>query len=63
VVGAANDKDAIVILEPVYLIQEVTANVWGDNRIQIFENKVARGELSGLVEDFLKRFLGSHPLC
>ena len=50
-VGTPDDKDAIVVLETVNLIEEVAPYSIRDERVEILEDKIAWGVGTSLLED------------
>lgn len=50
-VGAADDQDAVVALQPVDFIEEVAAHGVGDDAVEIFEDEEARRGFAGFGED------------
>jgi len=50
-VSASDDKDAVVVLETVNLIEEIAAYSVRDERVEILEDKIAWGIGTSLLED------------
>ena len=51
VVGCSNHKDSVIILQPVYLVEEVAQFVWCDLRVNVFDEKEARRHHASKAED------------
>lgn len=60
-IGGCNDEDSIISLQPINLVEKVASDFFGDDRVKIFEDQVARGILPRLVEDELDAELRARP--
>lgn len=61
-IGASDHEDAVVVLEPINLIEEVTPDIIRHDGVEILEDEVARRELAGLAEDLLDGIFRTSPL-
>lgn len=52
-IRAADDKDAIVALQSVNLVEKVAAHAIANERVQVFKDEVAWRKLTGLAKDLL----------
>lgn len=50
---ASNDEDAVIALQSVHFVQEITPDTVVDDRIQILEHEIARRKLASLSKDLL----------
>lgn len=59
-VGGADHEDAMVGLEAVDGVEEVGAEPWGDERVDVFKDEDAGCHLAGLLEDHVNAEFGAH---
>jgi hypothetical protein len=58
VVGRPYDKDAVIVIEAVDLIEEKRTRLWGNERVKIFEDKERGRRLSRFPENHLHCVFG-----
>jgi len=61
-IGAPDDEDTVIVLEPINLIEEVAAHLVCHERVEILEDQVARCRLPRQAKDLADGSLGAAPL-
>jgi hypothetical protein len=62
VIGAADDEDAVVAAQAIYLVEKVAAHRVGHERVQVLEDQVAGRVLPRLEEDLADAVLWAGEL-